>query len=102
MKLLPSPLGLMQPKHKAKENTIKADNLKMGNNYAMALSNSMKHMSNTQVVELPGNRFGKKGGEAILGSLVDRVRNINLDNNNIGNQGLNNLVHWIDNLNIRC
>lgn len=75
MKLLPSPLGLMQKGDKAKENnTIKANNLKMGKNYALALSSSMKYMSNTQVVELPGNRFGKKGGEAILGSLVDRVR----------------------------
>jgi hypothetical protein len=67
----------------------------MGKNFALALSSSMKYMSNTQVVELPGNRFGKKGGEAILGSLVDRVRQINLE-------GLTNLVHWIDNLNIRC
>ena len=58
--------------------------MKMGKNYAVALSSSMKYLSNTQVVELPGNRFGQKGGEAILGSLVDRVRNINLDNNKIG------------------
>jgi hypothetical protein len=74
----------------------------MGKNYAVALSSSMKYMSNTQVVELPGNRFGKKGGEAILSSLVDRVRNINLDNNNIGAGGLTNLVTWIDNLGQRC
>ena len=74
----------------------------MGNNYAVALSSSMKHLSNTQVIDLPGNRFGKKGGEAILSSLVDRVRNINLDNNKIGSEGLSNLVKWIDNLNVRC
>lgn len=53
-------------------------------------------------MDLPGNRLGKKGGELILSSLVDRVRNINLDNNKIGSDGLSNLVKWIDNLNIRC
>jgi hypothetical protein len=76
--------------------------MKMGGNYALALSSSMKYMSNTQVVDLPGNRFGKKGGEAILGSLVDRVRNLNLDNNRIGSEGMVNLVKWIDTLNVRC
>lgn len=62
----------------------------------------MRHMSNTQVVDLQGNRFGKRGGEAILGSLVDRVRNINLDNNKIGSESMGNLVKWIDTLNVRC
>lgn len=74
----------------------------MGNTYALALSNSMKHLSNTQVIDLPGNRFGKKGGEAILSSLVDRVKNINLNNNKIGPEGLTHLLKWIDNLNTRC
>lgn len=74
----------------------------MGSNYAEALSSSMKYMTNTQVVDLPGNRFGKRGGEAILGSLVDRVRNINLDNNKIGSESMGSLVRWIDNLNVRC
>lgn len=45
LRVLPSPLGLMQ--HKGKEGTIKANNMKMGNAYALALSNSMKHLSNT-------------------------------------------------------
>lgn len=74
----------------------------MGKNYALALSSSMKYMSNTQVINLPGNRLGKKGGDAILSSLVDRVRTINLDNNNIGSDGMVNLVKWIDNLHARC
>lgn len=76
--------------------------MKMGGVYAQALSSSMKHLSNTQVVDLPGNRFGRKGGEAILSSLVDRVRTINLDNNKIGSEGMINLVKWVDNLNVRC
>ncbi len=76
--------------------------MKMGNSYAIALSSSMKHLSNTQVIELPGNRLGKKGGELILANLADRVRNINLDNNKIGSEGLGHLVKWIDNLNVRC
>lgn len=36
LKVLPSPLGLMQ--HKGKVHTIAAKNLKMGSNYASALS----------------------------------------------------------------
>lgn len=46
--------------------------------------------------------MGKKGGELILSSLVDRVKNINLDNNKIGTEGLGNLVRWIDKLNQQC
>jgi len=48
LKVLPSPLGLMQvyPK-KSKEAAIKASNMKMGNTYALALSSSMKYLSNT-------------------------------------------------------
>lgn len=30
------------------------------------------------------------------------MRNINLDNNRIGSEGLGHLVKWIDNLNVRC
>lgn len=80
--MLPSPLGLI--KREGAEGQIKANNLKIGNNYAVALSSSMKHLSNTLVIDMPGNRLGAKGGGAILGSLSDRVRNINLDNNKIG------------------
>jgi hypothetical protein len=48
----------------------------------------MKFLSNTEAVELPGNRLGKIGGQAILSSLVEKVRIINLDNNKIGEEGL--------------
>ena len=73
MKMIPSPLGLMVKK-KQPEGTIHAKNLKMGGKYAEALSSSMKLLSNTQVLEMPGNRLGVRGGAAILGSLADRVR----------------------------
>ena len=73
--------------------------MKIGNNYAVALSSSMKHLSNTLVIDMPGNRLGPKGGAAILGSLSDRVRNINLDNNKIGMKGIMNFVNWVDHLN---
>lgn len=53
LKVLPSPLGLMQSyPNKSKESAIKASNMKMGNTYALALSSSMKHLSNTQTVDL--------------------------------------------------
>ena len=46
LKVLPSPmLGLMQ--HRGNDNAIRAKNLKLGNSYALAISNSMKHLSNT-------------------------------------------------------
>lgn len=53
-------------------------------------------------MELPGNRLGKTGGAAILSNLVDRVKTINLDNNKIGNEGLQNLVKWVDTMGTRC
>ena len=76
LKMVPSPLGLINMKEtltacrsnsealnsNMKNNmreTIRANNLQMGDGYAMALSSSMKHLSNTQIVYLPGNRLGK-------------------------------------------
>jgi hypothetical protein len=56
----------------------------------------MKMMHNTKAVELPGNKLGKKGGELILSSLTEKVRIIDLSNNDIGTDGLQNLVKWID------
>lgn len=93
-------LGLMQ--HRGSDNAIRARNLKLGGSYALALSTSMKHLPNTQTVELPGNRLGKDGGTVILSSLVDRVKTINLDHNKIGNEGMQSLITWIDTLGTRC
>ena len=55
--------------------------MKFGEGYALAISNSMKYLNNTQIIDLPGNRMGDKGSAAILSNLVERVRQINLDNN---------------------
>lgn len=62
----------------------------------------MKYLAETKVVDLQGNRLGKKGGAAILSNLVEKVKTINLDNNNIGPEGLQSLVKWIDNTANRC
>ncbi len=62
----------------------------------------MKLLENTNSIELPGNRLGKKGGAAILDSLSDKVRNIDISNNKIGNAGLSNLVSWIEHMGSRC
>jgi len=51
---------------------------------------------------LPGNRLGKEGGIAILSSLSDKIRILNLDNNKIGNEGLLTLVEWIESVGSRC
>lgn len=69
MKLLPTRAGFMSLN--GKEGEINANNLKLGKNYAVAIAKSMRHMVNTQSVIMPGNRLGRKGGEAILSSLVD-------------------------------
>lgn len=37
-----------------------------------------------------------------MSSLSDKIRNINLDNNKIGSEGLYNLVKWIDEISNRC
>ena len=104
LKMLPSPLGLIHNKDMSGnlKEQIQVDNLKLGTNYGLALSSSMKHLASTQVLYMPGNRLGQKGGGAILGSLSERMRNINLDNNQIGHDGLAHLITWIDHMNIRC
>ena len=76
--------------------------MKLGKTYALAISNSMKHLQNLKVVDLPGNRFGEEGGAAILSSLADNVKSINLNNNKIGSESLLKLVTWIDNNPVRC
>ena len=79
------------------ENSICAQNLKLGKSYALALSSSMKHLTNVERVELQGNRLGKVGGSSILTSLSKAVKILNLDNNKIGSQGLHLLVNWVAN-----
>jgi hypothetical protein len=51
---------------------------------------------------MPSNRLGKEGGGAILEQLTDRIKRINLDNNDIGDHGVMNLVRWINILNHKC
>ena len=92
--MLPSPVGLVQ--RVGPTNTLKAKNMKMGTNYALALSKSMKHLNGTTSIELPGNRLGKVGGAAILDSLSEQVRNINLSSNKIGLPGVENLARFIE------
>ena len=92
----------MSLKSTENKETVRADNQQMGEKYALALSQSMKHLQGTQVVDLPGNRLGKRGGAAILGSLAERVRNINLDHNHIGDRSMDRLVSWVNEQNQRC
>ena len=100
LKLLPSPLGLIH--HTNNHITVRAPNKQLGKHYALALSSSMKYLSNTQVVQLPGNRLGDSGSAAIISSLVERVRQINLDNNKIGEEGMRKLSKWIESMGARC
>jgi hypothetical protein len=44
-KLLPQPLGLIQ--NKGKDGELRANNKKIGKNYALCLSKSMRHLLNT-------------------------------------------------------
>jgi len=70
--------------------------LNLGRNYAVALSKSMRNLPNTRSLELPGNRLGHKGGEAIFSSLGEKVRAINVDHNKIGSKSTLALTRWID------
>lgn len=76
--------------------------MQLGSKYGMALSKSMHFLKDTRVVDLPGNRLGKVGGSAIISNLIDKVKVLNLDNNHIGEEGLLNLVSWIENPNRKC
>jgi hypothetical protein len=69
MRVLPVPLGLIN--HKGSDGVVKANNLRMGETYGLAVSKSMKHLPNTHTIEMPGNRLGENGGAAILEKLSD-------------------------------
>jgi len=56
----------------------------------------MKHLKDVQSVDLPDNRLGREGGAAILDSLSEKVRKIDVSSNQIGSASLEKLVHWID------
>ncbi len=104
LQLLPQPLGLISVKNKEGDlkGEVRVRNKKLGKNYAICLSKSMKHLINTQTIDLPGNRLGHSGGEAILKNLSYGIRNINLDNNQIGPEALQTLVKWIEIQNTGC
>ena len=52
--------------HKAPKNTISARDRKLGKGYGLALSQSMKHLRDTQKIDLAGNALGGRAGGAIL------------------------------------
>lgn len=79
LKVLPPPLGLIH--HSNNSNLVSAKNMKLGKSYGLALSNSLKFLQNTQVIELPGNRLGDKCAAGIMDSLVDWIKKINMDEN---------------------
>lgn len=68
----------------------------------MALSKSMKHLRDTQSIDLPGNALGGKASAAILESMQEKVRYLNMANNAMGPSACNKLVEWIDNNSVNC
>jgi len=86
-------MGLLS--HKGGKNAISARFKKLGKSYGLALSSSLKHLSSTKTIDLPGNSLGQKGGGAILSSLTPSVKNINLAHNRLGPRAVNQMINWL-------
>ena len=94
MKVAPTPLGLL--KHDGQEHEINVSNYYMGKKYALALSNSMKYLK-TKKLNLHSNNLGSKGSKAILSNLPGTLEELDLSNNDMGDEAIPQLIEWLEN-----
>jgi Ran GTPase-activating protein (RanGAP) involved in mRNA processing and transport len=80
--------------HSGSRNSVEARNKKLGAKYGEALSQSMQHMKNTEIVDLRGNNLGYQGGSSILKCLASGLVYLNLSKNNIGSKAMTHLASW--------
>lgn len=91
-RISPTPMGIVR--WDGAPNEINVENYRMGKKYAMALSNSMKYLK-TEKLNLQSNNLGGNGSMAILSNLSDRLSDLNLSNNDMGDGAMPKLVEWL-------
>ena len=91
-RLRPIAFGIVSPR--GKESSIDIRLFSMGDNYADAFSQGIKHLSNLEDLNLKSNRLTDTGSEKILKSLdVKQIKRINLSENHLGENSVNKLTH---------
>ncbi len=80
-KLMPQPCGIVARKGPIKELNIK--NYSVGKEYGLALGKGLRH-SVVEKLNVAANRLQAKGGISLLKNLNPQMKNINLSNNDLG------------------
>jgi hypothetical protein len=91
-KLRPNTFGLASGR--GKESSIDIRMFSMGDNYAEAFSQGIKHINTLENLNLKSNRLSDVGSEKILKSLdVKQIKRINLSENRLGEMSVNKLTN---------
>ena len=98
-KIIPNPLGLV--KRYGDDRILGINNHKVGDNYMLALSNSLRYSSHLTSLEFSGNRLSSLGVSKLFTALNDnknlayKLRTIDLSENHIGKNEIENLIRFL-------
>jgi len=92
--LNPKPFGIVR--RSGKESEIDIRMFSMGDNYAKAFSEGLKHHNSLQNLNIKSNRLSDIGAQKILSNLnPSQIRFINIAENKLGQKSVNKLVQII-------
>ena len=98
-KIVCNPLGLL--KRRGDEGSLDINNQHIGDNYVNCLSKSLKYVKHLNSLEMSNNRLTNLGAEKLFdnikenSNLVKNLTKLNLSFNNIGEEGIQNLINLI-------
>ena len=98
-KIIPNPLGLLR--RTGDIDKLDLNFQKVGDDYITALSNSLKYSEHFNSLDVGGNRLSTGGVERLFKVLNDnkmlsrKLININLSENNLGNQNLSDFILFL-------
>lgn len=89
--LAPAPFGVV--KRKGEPHAIDVKKMGMGDSYAVALSQSLKHLNTVKKLNLHSNRLTERGSSCILTTLkVGSLIELNLSENQIGSGSVERII----------
>ena len=98
-KIIPNPLGLLR--RTGDSDKLDLNYQKVGDDYMTVLSNSLKYSEHINSLDVSGNRLTVGGAEKLFKvlnenkTLAGRLQDINLAENNLGNQDLSDLILFL-------
>ena len=103
-KIVPNPLGLIR--RTGDSDKLNLNYQKVGDNYMNVLSDSLKYSDHFSSLDVSGNRLSSGGIEKLFKVLTQnktlsgRLQEINLSENNLGNENLSDLILFLSEPNI--